>query len=116
MPLSFWIPFDLKYSIVKPAGAAAGIESVELPGFSFVDDRKQIAANSIRAWLHDTQGGIGGDGGVDGVASPFEDHRPSLGGQRLAGRHDAELRDDHGARLLLRTLHRRILLRVTRER
>ena len=79
---------------------SAGIQSVQLPGLGFINDREQIAADAVHGRLDHSERRVGRDGRVDRIAAFFEHARARLRRQRLAGRHDAELRDHHRASLI----------------
>ncbi len=68
--------------------AARAVEAVELVFLRDVHDGEQVAADAVGDGFHQAEGGVGGDGGVDGVAAALE-HVEA----RLAGRRDA--RADH---------------------
>src|SRR3954470_20721042 len=68
--------------------AAAGIEAVEFFCVGVPYDREQVAAESAAHRLGHAEDGIGGDGGVDGVAAGLQDLDGRLSGERLTrGRH-----------------------------
>ena len=56
----------------RDAAAAAGVEAVELLRLGVPDDGEQVAAEAAAGGLGDAEDGVGGDGGVDGVAAGFE--------------------------------------------
>ena len=79
-------------------GPAGGIEAVEFAGFGVIDDGEEIASRAATHWLHEAEGGIGRDGGIDGGAAGFQNIDADLRGQRLARADHAVLREHFGAR------------------
>ena len=57
----------------------------------------KIAADPAADGLHETERGVGRDGGVDGAAARFQNVERDLGCQRLASRSHAVGRDDFRA-------------------
>src|SRR5262249_896553 len=64
--------------------AAAGVEAVEFFRFGVPGDGEQVAAEAAAHWFRDTEHGVGGDRGVDGVAAGLEDFDGGLRCERLA--------------------------------
>ena len=69
---------------------AAGVQAVHDAGLGLVVEDEEIAAEPVAGRLHQADGRVGGDSGIDGVAAPLEDLHAGAGGQRLAGGDDAE--------------------------
>jgi len=63
-------------------------------GLGVPDDGEEVAAEAVARGLHETEGGVGGDGGVDGGAAGFENIEADLGRERVAGG-DHAVRGDH---------------------
>ena len=59
--------------------------------------REQIAADAVADRFHQPLGGVGGDGGINGVAACLEHVQGNLGDQRLAGCRHAVTGDDLGS-------------------
>ena len=78
---------------------AARVESVELAGFGFVDQGKEIASHAVDIWLHDTHNCIGRDGGINRVATGAQDFRSRLSSKKLRRGHDPVFGYGHGAPL-----------------
>ena len=76
---------------------AAGVQPVHGAGLRLVVEDEEIAAEAVAGRLHQADGGVGGNGGVDGVAAALEDLHAGAGRQRLAGGDDAERRRHHRA-------------------
>ena len=76
---------------------AARVEAVDRAGLRLVVEDEQVAADAVAGRLHQADGGVGGDGGVDRVAAALENLHAGARGQRLAGGDDAEGRGDHRA-------------------
>ncbi len=58
--------------------AAAEFRPIDFAGFSLVIEDEEVSADAIDVGLDDTHDGVGSDGGVDGVATFFEDVGPCL--------------------------------------
>src|SRR6185437_637299 len=78
---------------------AAGVESIQLTGFRIVHDREQIAAHAVHHRLDDAHYSVGGDDGIDCVATVGEDRGAGLRGERTLGGNDAATAEDHRASL-----------------
>src|SRR6202041_2747543 len=78
---------------------AARVESVDFAGFGLVVEHEKIATYAIDVRLNDAHDGVGRDGGIDGVPAFFAAVSSGLGGGKLRGWDDAELRDHHGPAL-----------------
>ena len=78
--------------------AAAAVQAVELVFLRAVDDREEIAADAVRDRLHQSERGVGRDGGVDGAAAAFQNIESNLGRERHAGANHAVAGDDFGTR------------------
>src|SRR5262249_55778456 len=57
---------------------SAGIQAVELSGFCFVNDGEQISADAVNVRLNDTHNCVGGDGGINGISTLFQNVSSSL--------------------------------------
>jgi hypothetical protein len=79
---------------VRVGTAAAGIESVELLRLGIPHDGKQIASHSTARRLNQPEHGIGGNGGVDGIAAGLQNIEADLRGKWLTGRDDSVARND----------------------
>jgi len=66
-------------------GAAAGIQRNEFLFLGHPCQYEDVAADAGAFGLDDVQDGSGRDGGVECVATLFEDLQAGLGGERLAG-------------------------------
>jgi len=77
----------------------AGVEAVKFVGFGVVDNGEKIAADAVHHGGDHAHHGVGGDGGVHGVATLFENAGAGLRGEGRFGGDDAAARDDHGAGL-----------------
>ncbi len=81
-----------------PGGCpATGVQTVELAGPRLIDQREQVATDTVAGRLHQTNRRVGSDCRVGGVAATFEDLQTRAGGQRLTRRDDAIGRGDHRA-------------------
>ena len=76
---------------------AAGVQAEEFPGFAVPDYGEEVAADARSGGLHQAQGGVDRDGGIDGAAAFLEDVYADLRRQGLAGRHHALPGDHFGA-------------------
>ena len=74
--------------------APAAIESVQLLGLGVPDDGEKITADTIAGGFHQAQGGVGGDGRIDGVAALPQDLQSDLRGEGLAGGRHGVAGDD----------------------
>jgi hypothetical protein len=63
--------------------AAGGVEAVQLGGLRIPDHGEEIAAETARYGFEKTEGGVGGDRGIDRGAAGFEYVEPDLHRQRL---------------------------------
>ena len=83
---------------------AARVQAVDRAGLRVVVDDEQVAADAVAGRLHQADGGVGGDGRVDGVAAALENLHAGARRQRLArgddpeGRRDDRAPDDRAAR------------------
>ena len=59
-------------------GPAAGVQAVDFAGLGLVIEDEEVSADAIDVGLDDPHDGVGRDGGVDGVATLFEDVGPCL--------------------------------------
>ena len=73
----------------------AGVEPVQLAGPGVVHDREQVAAHAAGHRRDDPHDGIGGDGGVHGVAALGQDLSAGLRGERMLAGDDAVRREHH---------------------
>ena len=80
-------------------GPAAGVQSIELSAFGFVNDRKQIPSNAVCHGANHAHNGVGGDGSVHGIATLAENADPGLRGEWMFGSNDSVARDHHRPRL-----------------
>ena len=93
---------------------AARVESGELFRSGIPFDGEEVATHAVIHGLDDAHNGVGGNGGVRGGASPRQNLRPGLRGQRLAGGDDTLPGDHHRACLralkrIFSALHERII-------
>ena len=59
-----------------------------------IDDGEEIAAQATTDRLHESKGGVGGDGSVNGRTTGLEHVESDLGRKRLTGAYHTVLRDD----------------------
>ena len=71
--------------------SATGIKPVHCLSLIVPNDRKQIAADTVSRWLHQTQRRVSSDRCVDCRATFLENVQSNLGRQRLTGRRHAML-------------------------
>jgi hypothetical protein len=62
---------------------------MERAGFRVVDDREQVASDTVRLRLDQSHHGVGRDGRVDRVSAALQDLHARPRGQRLTGGDDA---------------------------
>ena len=74
---------------------AARVEAVDGAGLRLVVNDEEVAAEAVAGRLHQADGRVGGDRGVDGVAAALEDLHAGARRQRLARRDDPERRRHH---------------------
>ena len=80
--------------VAAHGGAARTVIAVELLRLRVPHDGEQIAADAIQYRLHQSDRGVGGDGGIDRAAAVLDPVDCDLGGERLFGRRHAVLRQD----------------------
>ena len=70
-----------------------GVQAVQLAAMP--NQRKRITAYTVGGGFHHSQGGRGGNGGINGVAAGLQYSQPGLCGQRLRGGDHAAIGINH---------------------
>src|SRR5439155_229681 len=68
------------------------VQAIELLRPGIPDEGVQVSADAAAHWLDEAEGGVGSDGGIDGIAASPEDVEAGLGRERLAGGNHAARR------------------------
>ncbi len=76
--------------------ATAAVQAVKLFRFRVVNDRENVAADTVAGRFHQPERGVRGDGGIDRAAAGFENIEPDLRGERHARADHAVLREHFG--------------------
>ena len=77
---------------------AAGVEPVEFVFLRAVNDREKIAADAVRNRLHQTEGGVRGDRGIDRAAAALQNIETDLRGRGNARANHSVTGQHFGAR------------------